>query len=1240
MHFADKISTEPFPGLRVKTFSILTVILLFTVQETTAQISDDFSDGNLTTDPPWHSSSDHFIVNSTGELQLQAPVAGTSWLSTDAVLSAGQTARWELYIKQSFAPSGANFGRFYLMSDRKDLSAPLNGYFLQLGEAGSTDAVVLFRQTGTEAQPICRATNAAIASAFAIRVNVNRDENGHWVLLVDYTGQRNFAIEGSAIDDTHQSSLFTGVVCTYTITNVSRFFFDDFSFTPVDAPDITPPSIDSLEVLTPETIAIYFSEEVDPSSAEDTLSYSMLGTARHPEAVKLRADGRSVLITFSFPLENGQQGAIRVDRIFDLSANMMSSSDVSFVFFQEIATTFRDVIVTELFPDPSPKIGLPASEYAELYNRSANAVQLRDWILSDGATNAALPEYILLPGAYVAVCPSSALAEFRKLGPAISTSNFPTLNNQGDRLVLTDSKGMVIDSVKYFTRWYNDEDKATGGWSLELIDPEKNCAPETNWKASESTSGGTPGSRNSVYASVPDTEGPRLLEVVQLTDSELKLIFNESLSLSSISQADFIFDPNLDVHTATFTGDQSFSEILLQLATGADSATTYKMQVSNIYDCTGKVVEEGFDHLYLNADNVAPRLISVVPTSETSIALTFSERVELESSQTVLHYEVQGIGNPESAVLQQDQKTVTLKYKSAFPNGYRQELEVRGVKDLGGNATGDTITSFVYFKPSPVLFKDILFTEILADPSPSVGLPEVEFVELYNRSANPVDLYKWTFSDANTTVGLGHHILLPGQYLVLSGAASKFPSHLRSLQVNLPSLNNTGDVLMLQDADGRTVDFVAFRPSWYGENEDAKDGGWSLELIDPDNLCAGDRNWTTSESESGGTPGTANSVLASMPDNTGPKLTSVAVVDSLTIQVLFNERLATQLPDREKISIIPQLEISDVRFTDAGLLSLTIKFSRPMEHGISYVVSTSNIYDCSGNAVQIGFSMKDFLLPQDAQPGDIAINEILFNPRPTGVDFIELYNRSQRIIDLHDWSISNVAGAANKAALISADRSVIRPMEYRVFTTNVETLKGEYVIAVEENLRHNDLPQFNDDRGFVVIRDNAGIVIDSLYYSDDMHAPFVQDPEGVSLERISLTSSGAEPSNWTSASSVAGFATPGYLNSNARADVLNDELIVVEPEIIQPAIQPLAFARIRYRFDRAGFVANVKVVDQQGREIRNIATNELLGTEGFFRWDGDMENGTRARIGYYLVWFQIFSDEGIVRTFKKRLAIF
>ena len=880
MHIQDKISIKPFPGLRLKTFSVLFLLSTLVVQKLYAQVTDDFSDGNFTTNPAWYGTVNTFIVNTASQLQLNSPVAGVSYLYTDLRESPMGNIEWEVFAKQSFAPSSANFGRFYLASDQQELSQPLNGYFLQFGEAGSNDAVELFRQSGTATVSVCRATEGGIASSFAIRVKVTRDSEGFWQLFVDYTGETNFILEASGTDNSHTSTVCSGILCTYTITNAARFYYDDISIQSRTAPDTRPPQIVSLEVTSSQSLRLVFSEDLHRATAENLLNY---------------------------------------------------------------------------YASPSP-------------------------------------------------------------------------------------------------------------------------------------------------------------------------------------------------------------------------------------------------------------------------------------------------GNPTSAMLNENGNTVDLSFSDPFLNGYESEIIIQGIADSRGNLMAKTGMTFLYFEPGPVHFKDVIITELCADPSPQVGLPEAEFVEVFNRSETPIDLSGWTLADETISAQLGSFILLPDHYLILASASTgeKFSSFGDVLPLSpFPSLNNSGDILTLKDPDTRIIDSVKYQTTWYRDDEKA-DGGWSMELIDPQNICAEKNNWVASEANAGGTPGNQNSVYANMPDNTGPKVISVVPLDRVSLLIAFDEKLDDILPSADQFIFEPPLGVRSIAFADASLTLVTLFLSEEVESGRIYGFRVVDIYDCPGNKILEAFSQAVFVLPEKAQPGDIIVNEILFNPRPTGIDFVEIYNRSGKTIDLKNWSIRNFSSAAgNNSSNISPGDLLIFPNQFKVFTENANILKGEYLMGVEQNFSEINLPAFNDDLGSVVLVDNDNTLIDSMQYTDKMQGPFINDAEGISLERISLNLESDASSNWRSASSTSGFATPGYVNSNVRPDVLvHDGSVIVEPEILHPYISPGDFAQIKYRFDRGGFIANVKIIDQQGRAIRQIAHNELLGTEGFYRWDGDRDNGLQARTGYYMVWFEIFDTNGTLKTYKKRVAVY
>lgn len=543
----------------------------------------------------------------------------------------------------------------------------------------------------------------------------------------------------------------------------------------------------------------------------------------------------------------------------------------------------------------------------------------------------------------------------------------------------------------------------------------------------------------------------------------------------------------------------------------------------------------------------------------------------------------------------------------------------------------------------PPAVNDVVITEIFADPEPSVGLPESEYIELYNRSINEYNLLNWQLTDGNSIAYLPNRKIAPGQYLILTplSASSYFTSYGEVVSVDkFPSLNNPGDNIMLKSSEGLTIDSVSYNISWHPSRE-KKEGGWSLELIDPENSCAEETNWTSSEDVRGGTPGMQNSVFANKPDLTGPALLKVIPLSDTALKILFNEKLHHVTPVSENFLLTPSLGIASVSFADQTLREVYVTLEHELSLRTLYTLKCESIYDCSGNVIQDGLDSFSFALPEKALPGDIVLNEILFNPKPLGVDFIEVYNHSSKFINLKNWALSNAeTDSLRNRRVIVTDDLLLEPGHYMVFTTDAATLKGQYTAGIEENFLSTSLPSLPDDEGSVAISDDEGSVLDQYHYSDDMHSPFIKDDEGVSLERVSFTSSSEDPQNWRSGTSSTGYATPGYVNGNSRTtEPTQDDAVLVTPEIFEPIYGQPDFTQITYKFDRAGNVANVKIYDAHGRLVKQLANNDILNAEGFYRWDGDRDDGTKARIGYYFVWFQVFNAEGEVKTFRKRVVV-
>jgi hypothetical protein len=187
-----------------------------------------------------------------------------------------------------------------------------------------------------------------------------------------------------------------------------------------------------------------------------------------------------------------------------------------------------------------------------------------------------------------------------------------------------------------------------------------------------------------------------------------------------------------------------------------------------------------------------------------------------------------------------------------------------------------------------------------------------------------------------------------------------------------------------------------------------------------------------------------------------------------------------------------------------------------------------------------------------------------------------------------------------------------------VLTEDVLQIQGQYLQAGGNAaaLVRNNLPTFPSDMGGVLLLHHG------VAYNSDWHHTLLGDKKGVSLERISLEGSTQDANNWHSAAATVGFGTPTYQNSQFLDKVSTAEnTFSLAKNTFSPDGDGFEdFLKIDYALSATGFVANIDIYDAEGRLVKWLVRNELLGVEGFFKWDGTTEAGTKAQMGIYVVW--------------------
>jgi hypothetical protein len=649
-------------------------------------------------------------------------------------------------------------------------------------------------------------------------------------------------------------------------------------------------------------------------------------------------------------------------------------------------------------------------------------------------------------------------------------------------------------------------------------------------------------------------------------------------------------------------------------------------------------------------DNIIPSVVSTNVVSTTQLDVLYSEYVDITTSQTAANYTLNdSLGNPSSVIRDATNPAlIHLTFATPFTDSLLNTLSINGVEDFNDNVITTANVQFTYYAPAMPIFKDVIITELFADPSPSVGLPDAEFLELYNRSSKTFNLNGWLLGDASgsSTITKNNIYFAPNEYLIVCRDIDTllYKPFGRVLGMGgFPSLNNTGDNMYVKGSNRVTVDSVSYLDSWY-HNTSKKQGGWTLELINPNSSinCPASSNWTASNNTNGGTPGTINSVYSN--DNSTLKLLNVTVISKDSLQLLFSNAIDTSTINNVLFYTIDNGigNPSNSKAVNTDVKSILLTFASPLQQGVIYAVTVNSIKNCLGNTLSTN-NTATFIIPQIAEANDLIINEILADPKAGGVDFVEIYNRSDKIIDLKTIFVSQYDTINNvplKKEWIINESKLIYPNQYLIISENGTVIKSQY--STTNPLGFVDvknLPSLNIASGTICLS-TATTVIDYFKYDEAMHFALLKDTKGISLERIDFNRPTQDRTNWHSASQTVGFATPAYENSQYHTTSKVEDNIQLSPELFSPDEDGFNdVLTINYRFDAAGYVGNIKVYDSKGRLIKSLVKNELLGASGSYSWDGIDENHEKARIGVYVVHFEAFDLNGNVKHFKTPCVI-
>jgi hypothetical protein len=529
------------------------------------------------------------------------------------------------------------------------------------------------------------------------------------------------------------------------------------------------------------------------------------------------------------------------------------------------------------------------------------------------------------------------------------------------------------------------------------------------------------------------------------------------------------------------------------------------------------------------------------------------------------------------------------------------------------SSNNQLILNFTAYPP-PNNYNDVVINEIMYAPSSG----EPEWVELFNRTVEPINFKKWKLGDntSSTTITNSDAFIQPSSFIVLSkdsSIANFFPNVNNFIVFNLPALNNSGDAVVLKDSLSVLIDSMSYLPDW-GGNAD----GNSLERISVNSSSTLKENWGTSQSIFKATPDYVNSLTPKANDLrissfiSDRKFAIIGEQADFKVKVFnnglnsssgyqlhfFNDINRDSIPQLSEL--VGQLFENSLLSGDSSIVSFsTINFVS----GKNYFIAKLEVVPDDDTTNNIGFTNFQGVTINEVR-NDLVINEIMYAPNSPEPEWIEIFNRSGKTIDLKNYMIAD-----NIDTIIVTNNSVIlNPGQYLVFASDT-TLKRYY--SVLSPFISAAIPSLNNSGDKIILLDSLNRAIDSLQYFASWGGS-----TGKSLERISAELFSTDSSNWKTSQSKY-KATPGYINSAASK---NFDILVTDI-IFNPAFPFFSDnVSVSTTIENKGTIsANFNLILWEDTNLDSLSNSIVSSLEGINLLPGDSVN---AQFGFQVSYLQ------------------
>ena len=658
---------------------------------------------------------------------------------------------------------------------------------------------------------------------------------------------------------------------------------------------------------------------------------------------------------------------------------------------------------------------------------------------------------------------------------------------------------------------------------------------------------------------------------------------------------------------------------------------------------------------YINVNDSLDDMMPIVKSTDIEKVITISRKEvniifndSVDAGKAV--FQSADFDYPLKSFTQISPTTIYLNFDVELPeNGYLT-IAYYYLFDKNGESNWGFYTMELDYGPNTgnALFGSVIFTEIMANPKNASGLPDVEYIEIFNRGDIVLNLSGWKYYYNNKPYNLPKLKINPGEYLAFCNSSknSLFGDVATVYPIeSFPVMNNTGKLLYLEDGDGNLIHFVEYSDKWYAD-KNKSDGGYSLEVVDTDHVYPSSVNWCASNDVSGGTPGRANSVRRDVADSERVYVSSHYINDDNEAFITFSKFL-TPLSDSHQFLNCYNADIVNFRYDNYPYCDkMAFDFTYPL-------FGDDQIYDVELKDIKC-LSGNDFYSPgiirfdkaSMVQKGDVLFSEILFNADDPDIKFVELYNNSEKFLNLKDigLAIPDTNGEFKTVYYLSDNNSLLEPGKYLLISKSPSRIINKYGYNGEPRIcLMSKFPALNIKKGRIAIVDKDKNILEYLEYSESLHSTTNKDKTNISIERISFDVTSDVLSNWCSGSESSDFVTPGYAynadNNTLPVDLsekTDDKFSLYYPYMTIKDGYPESIFIVRYELEETDNLIDLIVYDSKGIKMcQPYSSAEIMGS-GILNVDLSVMANRRVIPGIYIVYIRCKNQNS---TFETKLVL-